>query len=53
MYPMKLHFYKDLGIAGGRFTLVGCGAGAWLRGLLGEALECESRQRGFFANKLF
>jgi hypothetical protein len=29
MYPMKFHFYKDLGIAGGRFTLVGGGAASW------------------------
>lgn len=29
MYEMKLNFYKDLGIAGGLFALVACGAGAW------------------------
>lgn len=29
MYGMKLNFYKDLGIAGGLFALVACGAGGW------------------------
>jgi putative oxidoreductase len=29
MYEMKINFYKDLGIAGGLFALVACGAGAW------------------------
>ncbi len=41
MYGMKLNFYKDLGIAGGLFALVACGAGAWSmdarRGTVGPA----------------
>jgi putative oxidoreductase len=29
MYGVKLHFYKDLGIAGGLFAMAAGGAGAW------------------------
>ena len=42
MYEMKLNFYKDLGIAGGLFALVACGAGAW---------SMDARQAGHVATR--